>query len=201
MQRRKRLVKYAEVKHNLTNYKKGNVRQIKGNIVLTDILLKMKVHSEDSVKEFMTKSKWEISDSKYLVDNISVLFRKPVFSVKNNEEIFYANLYPEQVSNFLYEISSPFLLLRAIENRLLSALIEVSENVDMKKKNFGEKVELLFTDNIWKELKFDFDKNTLQDLLNKCVNLRNNYFHFRDDATDHDILRNTWKILKREFRG
>ena len=22
-----------------------------------------------------------------------------------------------------------------------------------------------------------------------------------DDATDHDILRNTWKILKREFRG
>ena len=64
-----------------------------------------------------------------------------------------------------------------------------------------KKIELLFSYEIWNELKLNFDQNILHDLLNRCSELRNRYFHYRDDQIDTEFLKNTWDILKRELNG
>ena len=64
---------------------------------------------------------------------------------------------------------------------------------------FGKKIDELFSDKVWNNLGSNFDKNSLHDLLNRCADLRNDYFHFRDDQIDIKLLKDTWNILKREL--
>jgi len=183
------------------NPKKGMVSQIKGYFLLKDISLKLKDHGEDLVKNFMRNAEWELSDSQYLVDKLSVIYRKPVFSIKNHQSQFYATIYPSDVADYLYNVSSPFLLLRAIENRVAASIFTITENKDIFGIPFGKKIDELFSDKVWNNLGSNFDKNSLHDLLNRCSDLRNEYFHFRDDQIDIKLLKHTWNILKRELDG
>ena len=83
----------------------------------------------------------------------------------------------------------------------LEILKDLLENKDIFGIPFGEKIEALFSDKVWNNLGSNFDKNSLHDLLNRCSELRNEYFHFRDDQIDIKLLKHTWNILKRELDG
>jgi hypothetical protein len=183
------------------NPKKGLVSQIKGYFLLKEISLKLGDHGEDPVKNYMRNAKWELSDSQYLVDQISVIYRKPVFAIKNHQNQFYTTIYPSDVADYLYNVSNPFILLRAIENRLAVSIFTITENKDIFEIPIGEKIEVLFSDEVWNNLGLKFDKNTLHDLLNRCSDQRNLYFHFRDDEIDIKLLKRTWNIIKRELDG
>jgi len=183
------------------NPKKGMVSQIKGYFLLKDISLKLGDHGEDPVKNFMRDDGWELSDSKYLVNYLSAIYRKPVFSIKNHQNQFYATIYPSDVAKYLYNVSNPFLLLRAIENKLAASIFRITGKKDIFGISIGEKIEALFSDEVWNNLGSKFDKNNLHDLLNRCSDQRNLYFHFRDDQIDIKLLKRTWNIIKRELDG
>ena len=67
---------------------KGIIRQIEGYAVLKELSLKLKEDGESPIKDFMNESEWEMSDNQYLVDKISVLYRKPVFAIKNSCSVY-----------------------------------------------------------------------------------------------------------------
>ena len=179
--------------------KKGIASQVRGYFSLEAISLKLEDHGEDPVKKFMSNKRWTLSDSQYLVDTISVLYRKPVFSIKNNLNQFYATIYPSDVAKYLFKIANPFLLLNAIENKLSTSIFKITKKEDIFGNSIGEKIEVLFSDEVWDSLGSKFDKNSLHDLLNRCSGQRNLYFHFRNDKIDIKLLDRTWEILDKEL--
>ena len=179
--------------------KDGVVRRIRGYAILNNLALKLKVHSERKIEEVMEPSKWELSDDQYLVDKISALYRKPVFAITNSRNQYYATIFQEDVAEYLHHISSRFMFLRAIENKLTGFVYSLNQDESVHKLQLMEKIELLFSDEIWSIAKIGFDKDRLKKILIECCEIRNKYFHYHDSNVDVEILKKSWNIIKREL--
>ena len=179
---------------------KGIIRQIEGYAVLKELSLKLKEYGESPIKDFMNESEWEMSDNQYLVDKISVLYRKPVFAIKNSQNQYYTTIFQKDVAQYFYHVSSRFMLIRAIENKLSGFIYSIDEDESIYEIPFGEKIEILFSDNIWNKSKIGFDKSRLHDILNNCAEIRNQFVHHRDSDVDVNILKKSWDIIKRELK-
>ena len=149
----------------------------------------------------MSESKWELSSEQYLVDKISVLYEKPVFVIINDKNQYYATVFQKDVAEYLHHISSRFIYLRAIENKLSGFIYSIDENESVYDVSFGVKIEKLFSDEIWSKSKIGFDKSSFHKILNKCSEIRNQFVHHRSDDVDVKILKKSWKILKNELRN
>ena len=182
------------------NTKKNVIRQIEGYAVLKELALKIKEYGENPISDFMNDSEWELSDNQYIVDKISVLYRKPVFTIKNNNNQYYATIFQEDVTWYLYYVSSRFMLLRAIENKLTGFIYSHDQNESIYQLPLGKKIEKLFSDDIWSLTKIGFDKSRLHEILNKCSSIRNDFLHFRESDVDADFLKNSWNIIKKELK-
>jgi hypothetical protein len=182
------------------NTNKGIIRQIEGYAVLKELALKLKEYGESPIVDFMNDSEWEVSDNQYLVDKMSVLYRKPVFSIKNNQNQYYATIFQKDVTWFFYHVSSRFMLIRAIENKLSGFIYSIDDNESIYEVPLGVKIEKLFSDNIWNKSKIGFDKNRLHVILNNCAEIRNQFVHHRDSDVDVKFLKKSWDILKRELQ-
>jgi len=179
--------------------KDGVVGRIRGYAVLNNLTLKLKVHSERKIEDVMEPSKWELSDDQYLVDKISVLHRKPVFTITNSRNKYYATIFQKDVAEYLHHISSRFMFLRAIENKLTGFVYSLNQDKSVYKLQLMEKIELLFSDEIWSNAKIGFDKDRLKKILIECCEIRNKYFHYHDSNVDVRTLKQSWKIVKREL--
>ena len=179
--------------------KNGKVGRIRGYAILKDLALKLKDFSEHKIEDFMSESKWELSSEQYLVDKISVLYEKPVFVITNDKNQYYATVFQKDVAEYLHHISSRFMYLRAIENKLSGFIYSIDENESIYDVSFGVKIEKLFSDEIWSKSKIGFDKSSLHKILNKCSEIRNQFVHHRDSDVDVKILKKSWKILKSEL--
>jgi hypothetical protein len=179
---------------------KGLIRQIEGNAVLKELSLKLKEYGESPIKDFMNESKWEMSDNQYLVDKISVLYQKPVFAIKNIKNQYYATIFEKDVAKYFYNLSSRFMLLREIENRLTAFIYLIDSDESINNDPFGDKIEKLFSDNIWNKAKIGFDKSRLHYFLQNCNEIRNQFFHYRDSDVDVKFLKKSWDIVKVQLK-
>ena len=178
--------------------KNGVAGRILGCAILKDLALKLKDFGERKIEDFMS-DKWELSDDQYLVDKISALYRKPVFAIKNDRNQYYATIFQKDVAEYLHHISSRFMFLRAIENRLTIFIYSLNQDESVHKLQLMEKIELLFSDDIWSLAKIGFDKSRLNKILVECCVIRNKYYHYRESNVDVKILEKSWDIIKREL--
>ena len=176
------------------------VGRIRGYAILKDLALRLKDFGENKIEDFMSESKWELSADQYLVDKISVLYEKPVFAITNEKNQYYATIFQKDVAEYLHHISSRFMYLRAIENKLSGFIFSIDKNESIYEVPFGVKIEKLFSDDIWNKSKIGFDKTRLHQILNKCSDIRNKFVHHRDSNVDVKTLKRSWKILKSELR-
>lgn len=189
-----------------SNLNKGQIRQIDGYAILSEIALLLKDNGDAKIKDYLNRTSRTLSDDQYLVDFISVLHRKPIFSVKNKANIFYANIYPKDVSNFFHGVSSQFLHLRSIENHISTFLAKYISHIDLEegsvqieKASFGDKINALF-DIVWEQANISYDLSIMRTRLNKCTDLRNQYFHHRSENVDNEYLKESWSIIKRVIK-
>ena len=189
-----------------SNLNKGQIRQIDGYAILSEISLLLKDRGDEKIKGYLNMTSRTLSDDQYLVDFISVLHRKPIFSVKDKANIFYANIYPKDISEFFHGVSSQFLHLRSIENHIatfiekyVSHLTVDEESVQIEKAAFGDKINALF-DDIWDQTNINYDRTMMRNRLNKCIDLRNQYFHHRSENIDNVFLKESWSIIKRVIK-
>ena len=112
---------------------------------------------------------------------------------------FYATIYPEDVSKFLFDNTMPFLFLREIENHLTFTINGVTGDENSLDDSFGLKIKKFFSNEVWNVIGSNYDKKDLQEILNKCADMRNKYFHYRKNQIDIDLLSNVLSILKREL--
>ena len=179
--------------------KDGVVGRIRGYAILNNLILKLKNYSETKIEKVMEPSKWELSDDQYLVDHISVLYRKPVFAIKNSRNQYYATTFQKDVAEYLHHISSRFMFLRAIENKLTSFIYSLNQDESVYKLQLRRKIDLLFSDDIWSIAKIEFDKSRLKKILIECCQIRNKYFHYHERNVDLKNLKRSWNIIKRNL--
>lgn len=194
------------VKHNIpacpvthSELKDEVVGRIRGYAILNSLTSKLKVYGERKIGEVMESSKWEVSDDQYLVDKISALYRKPVFAITNSRNKYYATIFQKDVAGYLHHISSRFMFLREIEIKLTGFIYSLNQDESVYNLQLMDKIELLFSDEIWNRAKIEFDKDMLKKILVECCQIRNKYFHYHDSNVDVKILKKSWNIIKREL--
>ena len=176
--------------------KKDIIRQIEGFAILKDLVLHLKNNGENKIKDFMSDTVWQMSDNQYLVEKISVLHRKPAFVIKNSKEQYYATIFQKDVARYYYHITSRFMHIRSIESKISNFIYSIKKEDSIYDLPLGDKIKVLFDDDTWNRSKIEFDRSRLNDILNKCANLRNEFVHYRDSDIDLAFLEKSWKLIK-----
>ena len=71
--------------------------------------------------------------------------------------------------------------------------------MQIEKAAFGDKINALF-DDIWDQTNINYDRTMMRNRLNKCIDLRNQYFHHRSENIDNVFLKESWSIIKRVIK-
>jgi|TARA_B100002003_G_scaffold196050_1_gene186108 hypothetical protein len=181
----------------VSNYNKKNntSRSIKGYALLGSLALKMNEHGDACIKDFMVRKQWELYDYDNIVEKISVLFRKPVFCIKDNHGIVYTTIYPTQVSHYMFSFLEPYFYLMNIENKIGVLINNNSEESNLSDLPMGKKIKLLFSDEVWNALDTTIDECILKPMLDQVAEQRNRFFHHRNDKTDLKLLKRVWDLL------
>ena len=62
-----------------------------------------------------------------------------------------------------------------------------------------KQINALF-DIVWEQANISYDLSIMRTRLNKCTDLRNQYFHHRSENVDNEYLKESWSIIKRVIK-
>jgi CBS domain-containing protein len=166
------------------------------------------------VRDCMEKPEIVSSDT-HLFDAISIIAKKEVVVVRNNENKIAGLVTTSDISLQFGALSEPFLLLSEIENhvrRLIDGKFSLEDlkagrdpnDANRKIDNvanltFGEYIRLLDKPANWSRLGYDLSRTECIKRLREIGRIRNDVMHFHPDGIspeDLDLLRDMRKFLQ-----
>lgn len=179
-------------------------REVKGVISWTSIGARLAANIDgSSVQSYMTKHH-ELDVSASLFAGIRIIAENDYVLVRDSSNLISGIVTANDIALQFEEISTPFLLLAEIENRLRALIAKRLSKSDIKKAckedylpadfnkihelTFGNCVKVLEYPDNWEKLKLGMDRKLFCRELSKINDIRNDVMHFNPDPITPDNL-------------